>query len=87
FISKYSPVTYMDADMPPMLIIHGNDDRVVPVEQSITLHEQLTKLGVTHEFHIIEGVDHAFRGVSLEQKRNIQEWTVAFIRRNYSSDN
>lgn len=87
FISKYSPVTYMDADMPPMLIIHGDDDRVVPVEQSITLHEQLTKLGVTHEFHIIEGVDHAFRGVSLEQKQNIQEWTVAFIRRNYSSDN
>jgi acetyl esterase/lipase len=41
-----SPVTYVSADDPPFLIIHGDQDQVVPPEQSERLYEDLKKAGV-----------------------------------------
>ncbi|MEQ8472350.1 MAG: alpha/beta hydrolase [Marinoscillum sp.] len=84
FIRKYSPVTYIDASMPPMLLIHGDRDRVVPVEQSIQLSTRLKDLGVRHQLHVLEGVDHAFRGATQEQRQNIQHWVIQFVKENYS---
>ena len=42
----------------PILIMHGSNDRVVPIEQSKLLVEQLEKHGIPHEFRIIEGGGH-----------------------------
>ena len=41
-----SPIEYVSADDPPFLIVHGTDDRVVPLSQSERLHDALTKAGV-----------------------------------------
>lgn len=53
-----SPLTYLSADDPPVLIIHGDQDKTVPVEQSKLLHERYQKSGLSSELHIIEGVGH-----------------------------
>jgi len=41
-----SPVTYLDSNDPPTLILHGTSDRLVPVTQSENLKARLDSLGV-----------------------------------------
>ena len=53
-----SPVTYVSEDDAPFLLIHGDQDFVVPHSQSERLHAKLTEHGVTVEFMTIEGGGH-----------------------------
>ena len=56
------PVGYarMAGNMPPTLIMHGADDRVVPVRYAYKLNEILTHRGRPHEMKIYPGVGHGF---------------------------
>jgi len=38
---KCSPITYVDDDCPPILILHGGQDPLVPIEQSERLYKAL----------------------------------------------
>jgi acetyl esterase/lipase len=44
--SEASPVSYLDKDDPPTLILHGTSDELVPISQSDTLKARLDRLGV-----------------------------------------
>jgi dipeptidyl aminopeptidase/acylaminoacyl peptidase len=66
-----------------MLIIHGDSDRIVPVEQSTSLHAKLDSLAIENEIHLVKGVDHAFGKATSEQKSEVQKWIVEFIKRHY----
>jgi acetyl esterase/lipase len=57
-----SPVTYITADAPPFLIIHGDNDGVVPVEQSEILHGRLQQAGAASQLIIVQGGDHGLQG-------------------------
>jgi acetyl esterase/lipase len=57
-----SPVHHVRADAPPFLLIHGDDDRVVPIEQSEQLQAALQGVGATAEFVRVPGADHVFVG-------------------------
>lgn len=57
-----SPVTYITADDPPFLILHGDNDGVVPVAQSETLQAQLTAAGVASTLVIVQNGDHGLQG-------------------------
>ncbi|GIE98674.1 alpha/beta hydrolase [Paractinoplanes rishiriensis] len=60
-----SPVTYATAAAPPLLLVHGDDDRVVPDGQTRELHELLESLGAPVELEIVPGADHCFTGGDL----------------------
>jgi dipeptidyl aminopeptidase/acylaminoacyl peptidase len=60
-----SPVTYITSASPPMFIVHGGNDPVVPTSQSIELATALAAHGVPHELTIVPGVGHVDRGVAL----------------------
>jgi len=53
-----SPVTYVTPDDPPFLIIHGEDDGVVPLNQSEALVWKLTDAGVPVRFIRVENAEH-----------------------------
>lgn len=53
-----SPVTYVSADAPPMLLVHGTADEVVSVKQSQTFAEALEEAGVPVQFMPVEGAGH-----------------------------
>jgi acetyl esterase/lipase len=55
---KASPLAYVNKDSAPFLIMHGDQDKVVPVEQSKALAEKLEKAGVEVKFQVIEGSGH-----------------------------
>jgi acetyl esterase/lipase len=48
-----SPIHYVSKDDPPFLIVHGEGDRVIPVEQSQRLYEELLKAGVNATLKIL----------------------------------
>lgn len=79
FMKKYSPVSFLNSSIPPTLLIHGVADQIVPVEQSLLLKTKLDSLHIKNELHVLEDVDHAFRGASQIQKDSIQIWIVDFI--------
>jgi acetyl esterase/lipase len=60
-----SPLTYVNSASPPMFIVHGGNDPVVPPTQSQELVAALTAAGVPHEFNLVPGVGHVDRGVAL----------------------
>ncbi|MGA7732268.1 MAG: alpha/beta hydrolase [Chloroflexia bacterium] len=59
-LEKASPVNYVTGSAPPFLIIHGDKDIVVPVEQSKKLHDRLTAAGAQSTFVIVKNAGHAF---------------------------
>lgn len=72
-----SPVTHVAKDNPPVLILHGTADKLVPVEQSELLAAALKKAGVEHQLVIIEGAPHSF---DLQPKqRDLRPLVVGFF--------
>lgn len=61
-----SPITYIDKNSAPMLLIHSTSDNVVPYEQSLLAIEKLGKAGVYSELILIPDAPHAFW--------NFKEW-------------
>jgi acetyl esterase/lipase len=55
---KASPVTYASKDAAPFLIMHGDQDKTVPISQSETFAEALKKAGADATFVIVKGGKH-----------------------------
>jgi acetyl esterase/lipase len=53
-----SPVTYVDKNDPPFLIIHGEKDDLVNPQQSKLLHSWLNAVGVQNELIIVKDAPH-----------------------------
>ncbi len=50
------------ARLPPVLILHGDSDRNVSVQEAYKLEQLLKQAGVSYEMKIYEGAGHGFRG-------------------------
>ena len=48
----------MHKDEPPILIVHGDSDKLVPYEQATRLANALDKVGARYHFHTIIGGRH-----------------------------
>lgn len=83
FFAAYSPIHFMKENAPPTLLIHGDADVVVPLDQSARLVEKLDGLGIEHEIHILQNVNHAFIGAMEHQKDSIQSWISEFVLGHY----
>ncbi len=58
FGAAASPLTYAKAGAPPFLILHGDADRVVPVEQSRLLDTALRQSSVRSRLVVVAGGQH-----------------------------
>lgn len=70
-----SPLTHVTKDAPPMLLMHGDADITVPIEESIILHEALKKAGADAELRIVKGAAHS---IPIDQ---VRDDVVAFFKR------
>jgi len=53
-----SPLTYVRPGLPPMLLIHGDADPIVPYNHAVRLHEALDEAGVRNLLVTIPGGGH-----------------------------
>jgi acetyl esterase/lipase len=72
-----SPITYITADDPPALILHGTRDALVPVEQSQILHDRLQAANIQSRLVIIPGAPHSFH--LQPRERDLRELVIEFF--------
>ena len=71
-----SPINFVSADDPPVLMIHGDQDRLVPLANSERMQAALSEVDVANKVVVIEGAGHGFRG---PDRNRAQRETVAFF--------
>ncbi len=80
-----SPITHASWDDPPMLLVHGDQDSVVPFEQSERMHARLKELGVDVEFVRVRHGEHGMNPVGAPATEppfaEVVERTLAFFDR------
>jgi pimeloyl-ACP methyl ester carboxylesterase len=59
-----SPVTHASADAPPILLMHGAADDLVPPAQSVRLAGALRAAGARAELELVPGASHFWNGAS-----------------------
>jgi acetyl esterase/lipase len=70
-----SPVTHISEDDPPILLFHGDNDGVVPIQQSEVFLEGMNKAGAECKLVVAEGKGH---GWSRPQKNELAQLTGWF---------
>jgi acetyl esterase/lipase len=55
---RVSPLTYVRAGVPPIIMIQGDADKIVPYSHSVRLHESLDRSGLPNELVTIPGGHH-----------------------------
>jgi acetyl esterase/lipase len=67
-LKEISPITHVTPDDPPTLIIHGDKDELVPLQQSELMIARLKKAGVPAELVVKKGVGHGWVTIFLDMK-------------------
>jgi acetyl esterase/lipase len=80
-----APLSYVTADDPPFLLIHGDADEVVPYTQSEAMEAALKKVGVSVKLVRVAGGNHGsgFRGSTQKMDRPGMsvEWFDTYLKR------
>lgn len=59
-VAEASPILHVTADDPPFLLIHGDRDELVPVEQSQLMYDRLVQMNVPAQLVIVKNASHSF---------------------------
>ncbi|MGL5109416.1 MAG: prolyl oligopeptidase family serine peptidase, partial [Vibrio ordalii] len=62
-----SPISYVSAQTPPFLLLHGNKDKQVPIVQSIEFQKQLDQHGIENQLLIEPDVGHSAKVFDTEK--------------------
>jgi acetyl esterase/lipase len=62
---KASPMHYSPSSPPPLLLIHGSDDPVVPLRQANALADRLRARGASASVLVLDGEGHTWNGYAL----------------------
>lgn len=74
-----SPIYQVSSDDPPIIIFHGDQDRLVPKQQSEKMVEALKKVGVTSRLVIKEGGNHGWPAMEAEENQ-IADWFDLYLK-------
>ncbi|WP_158825234.1 alpha/beta hydrolase [Mucilaginibacter lacusdianchii] len=70
-VNLYSNEKQVTSNTPPAFLVHTQDDKTVPVLNSVLFYEALTKAGVKAELHLYQAGGHGF---GLNNKTTTDQW-------------
>ncbi len=80
-VDLYSNEKQVTANTPPAFLVHAEDDKTVPVMNSIVFYEAMVKAGVKGELHLFQAGGHGFGLVNKTTKaewfNNCKDWMDA----------
>ncbi len=76
--AQASPVTHAGPGAPPILLMHGTADDMVPAAQSIRLAEALAAAGAAVELELVPGARHFWNGAA--DVAGIVSRSIGFLR-------
>jgi acetyl esterase/lipase len=74
-----SPMTYVTAKMPPTLVIHGDADDLVPLQQSRRLTSRLEELKVPNRLVVRKGKGHGWPEMGKEDFPLLADWFQRYL--------
>lgn len=84
-VALASPITRVSAGAPPMLLLHGTDDKLVPVAQSRDFFRVAKAAGIDIEYIEMPDIGHGFVGAdpaaTREANLRVLNTTLAFFER------
>jgi acetyl esterase/lipase len=78
-LRELSPVTHVTAGDPPTILVHGDADKAVPLQQSRRLIDRLNEANVPARLVVRQGMGHAWPGWEADSAL-IAEWFDAHLR-------
>jgi len=81
-----SPVTYVGADTAPVMLIHGEDDRLAPCDQARTFAERSRGAGVPTRLITLPDRGHAFDRFYLEDRERVFDEMLGFLAEHLGQD-
>ncbi len=76
---QMSPVYHVTADDAPTLIIHGDADELVPLQQSELMMDRLKDAGVPHELVVKKGYGHGWATLPFEDSKTVADWFDKYL--------
>jgi len=76
---QISPVTHVTADDPPMLVVHGDADKLVWFQQAEALKQRLDEAGVPNKLVVREGAGHGWPELQKDVKI-LADWFDTYLR-------
>lgn len=75
---QISPITHVSKDDPPTLILHGDADKLVPIQQAESLLAKLKAAGVRAELFTKAGAAHGWKDLQADTSR-IADWFDKYL--------
>jgi acetyl esterase/lipase len=75
-----SPQLQVTRATPPVFIVHGTNDRLVPVKNALLMYEACLKAGVPVEMHILDNGPHGFGMGDNVPDETLREWPMQALR-------
>lgn len=70
-VARANPLNYISVGDAPFLILHGDQDKTVPIGQSELLHAALSKARLKSTFHVVKGAGHGGPGFETPEVRQM----------------
>jgi acetyl esterase/lipase len=83
--TPYMPLKNVTSSYPPTLLIHGDKDTDVPVEQSQLMATDLKKHGIEHQLLTIPGAEHGLAGAKPEEIQATYRSAADFLRKHLNA--
>jgi len=77
----FMPVDNVTAEYPPTLLIHGDQDTDVPVEQSTLMRDEFAKHKVPHRLITLAGAEHGLAGADPAAIKESYQAAIEFLKR------
>ncbi len=78
--AEASPITYVGKSTPPILALHGTDDKTVPYEQVLSFQQAMVPAGADFELFTAEGAGHGFFNTPPWYDKTLAAMEAFFVR-------
>jgi dipeptidyl aminopeptidase/acylaminoacyl peptidase len=74
-----SPITFVTANDPAVFLLHGDQDKVVPIQQSELMVVRLKDLGVPYKLRVMVGQGHGWRTPIEGELEEVLKWFDQYL--------
>ena len=78
-LREISPVTHVTQDAPPILLFHGDEDKLVPIQQSEEFERRMRRAGAQCELVVAKGQGHSWPEPLAGERDRIAKWLHHYL--------
>ncbi len=78
-VKDVSPISFVSKDDPPIMLVHGDKDDIVPLQHATNLYEKLQSAGVKTELVVIPGGNHGVAGAGGQIAKRPTEFVRQYL--------